>query len=869
MAPHLWPAKTSCLKWIKERVDGYKEALAKGTVEPWCANMIHEYFSAYHWSIPDDVEPTPGATYTEPVNKEGLDDKNAILDKKKKESWHYGDGKKKEPENLLASSSKSIPSTLLQFSHPRPRHLRLWQVYMKMYYRAKISALFEEEMERKYPNDVKSQKKLRMKEQGEFVQALYNSESTEVKDIVNQERSRLYDEALKQWEQECNANHTPEAIQSAIDHMVPGIKAFLKDLRDRTKLCATLIIGGPSLALSGQIITTHVHSGLTAGDNPLNFGEHSSKVFDEVITPAYVRFLRQVYSFGDSTSTILADTSSMSQTHASGSEDTTMRTIDQDKESNDDKGYDALFGVFTSEPTSGGAATPSSMSATANKTNETPAPSSKDYIDYEAIRAQNIERNHRLMESLGLFEAAAQVAPPAETNKTSKSKRARKCKSSAMASDDASVRSTGPNTCQKTARLSLKDPESDLASTSLSTFSSTSLSTSLSTSSSVSSSALSSTSPSASLSTSSGTLPEPSSVLPDLNPSPLVPSVAPSAGVQSGMSPNPSPQVLNPSLSAGTQPGTSPDPSLVLPGLNPLPRLPNVSPSMGTQSGTLPDPSLVPDLNPSPPVPNVSPSVGTQSGMSPDPSLVPDLNPLPPVPNVLPSVGIQSGTSPDPSLVPDLNPSPPVPNVSPSVGTPSGTSPDPMVPDLNPLPQVPNVSLSAGARSGTSPDPSAMLLGLNPLLPLPNLSPSVGTQSGTSPDPSSAVLDPSSVLPDLNPSPPVPNVSPSVSTQSVLNVSPFAGTQSGMLPDPSSVPSHLNPSPLVPDVLPSAGTQSVPNVLPFMGTQSGTLLDPSSVLPHLNPSPLDPNVLPSAGTQSGTLNEDLEGWPQWIIPQFQ
>ncbi|KAF9504385.1 hypothetical protein BS47DRAFT_1368829 [Hydnum rufescens UP504] len=434
MAPHLWPAKTSCLKWIKERVDGYKEALAKGTVEPWCANMIHEYFSAYHWSIPDDVEPTPGATYTEPVNKEGLDDKNAILDKKKKESWHYGDGKKKEPENLLASSSKSIPSTLLQFSRPRPCHLRLWQVYMKMYYRAKISVLFEEEMERKYPNDVKSQKKLRVKEQGEFVQALYNSKSTEVKDIVNQECSRLYDEALKQWEQECNANHTPEAIQSAIDHMVPGIKAFLKDLRDHTKLCATLIIDGPSLALSGQIITTHhsdkdmrnsVHSGLTAGDNPLNFEEHSSKVFDEVITPAHVRFLRQSFlnasnaegapppstpesAFGDSTSTILADTSLMSQTHASGSKDTTMRTIDQDKESNDDEGYDALFGVFTSEPTSGGAATPSSMSATANKTNETPAPSSKDYIDYEAIRAQNIERNHRLMESLGLFEAAAQ-----------------------------------------------------------------------------------------------------------------------------------------------------------------------------------------------------------------------------------------------------------------------------------------------------------------------------------------------------------------------------------------------------------------------------------------------------------------------------
>jgi U3 small nucleolar ribonucleoprotein component len=87
---------------------------------------------------------------------------------------------------------------------------------MKMYYRAKISVLFEEEMEHKHPNDVKSQKKLCVKEQGDFFQALYNSKSTEIKDIINKEHSRLYDEALKQWEQECNANHTPEAIQRCI-----------------------------------------------------------------------------------------------------------------------------------------------------------------------------------------------------------------------------------------------------------------------------------------------------------------------------------------------------------------------------------------------------------------------------------------------------------------------------------------------------------------------------------------------------------------------------------------------------------------------------------------------------------------------------
>ncbi|KAF9504128.1 hypothetical protein BS47DRAFT_1369008 [Hydnum rufescens UP504] len=160
--------------------------------------------------------------------------------------------------------------------------------------------------------------------------------------------NRLYDEALKQWEQECNANHTPEAIQR--------FEGSHKTVCDIDNWWA---ITGAQWANNHNSCTLWTHR----GDNPLNFGEHSSTVFDEVITPAYVRFLHQVYC----------------------SKDTTMRTIDQDKESNDDKGYDALFGVFTSKPTSGGAATPSSMSATANKTNETPAPSSKDYIDYEAI----------------------------------------------------------------------------------------------------------------------------------------------------------------------------------------------------------------------------------------------------------------------------------------------------------------------------------------------------------------------------------------------------------------------------------------------------------------------------------------------------
>jgi hypothetical protein len=88
MAPRLWPAKTSRLAWIKERTDDFKEANAKGTVDAWCMNMVRDYFAKYHWSVPDDVEPMPDATYAKPIDAKGLEEKNVILDKKKKVRCH-------------------------------------------------------------------------------------------------------------------------------------------------------------------------------------------------------------------------------------------------------------------------------------------------------------------------------------------------------------------------------------------------------------------------------------------------------------------------------------------------------------------------------------------------------------------------------------------------------------------------------------------------------------------------------------------------------------------------------------------------------------------------------------------------------------
>ncbi|KAF9504129.1 hypothetical protein BS47DRAFT_1401722 [Hydnum rufescens UP504] len=219
-----------------------------------------------------------------------------------------------------------------------------------------------------------------------------------------------------------------------------------------------------------------------------------------------------------------------------------------------------------------------------------------------------------------------------------------------MASDNASVHSTGPNTCQKTTHLSLKDPESDLASTSLSTFSSTIA---------VHFTIyfivcfiiclviditicfiiyfiwnIARTFVGAARFESLATGPK---------------CGANSPGGSSEMLPIPHQSPESTCLRYSTW--NVADPSLVLPGLNPLPRL-RMCHHPWELNLDIADPSLVPDLNPSPPVQNCLPSVETQSGTSQILRWV-RFESLPPSPKCVAVCGNSTGTSPESSLVPD------------------------------------------------------------------------------------------------------------------------------------------------------------------------------------------------------------------------
>jgi hypothetical protein len=78
-----------------------------------------------------------------------------------------------------------------------------------------------QEMDWKHSSGLKIPKKQCVKEQNNFVQALYDTESPEIKESVKLECTRLFDEAVKLWEEEHNANHSPKAIQRCSAHFFP------------------------------------------------------------------------------------------------------------------------------------------------------------------------------------------------------------------------------------------------------------------------------------------------------------------------------------------------------------------------------------------------------------------------------------------------------------------------------------------------------------------------------------------------------------------------------------------------------------------------------------------------------------------------
>ncbi|KAF7965470.1 hypothetical protein HWV62_43299 [Athelia sp. TMB] len=85
---------------------------------------------------------------------------------------------------------------------------------------------------------------------------------------------------------------TPQEYQHAIDTIHPYIESMLKELMERTGLCASLIMGGPIPSNGGKIAAISYHMGKNAIGS--SFGVAHQAYSTDIVRP-YTDFLRNVY----------------------------------------------------------------------------------------------------------------------------------------------------------------------------------------------------------------------------------------------------------------------------------------------------------------------------------------------------------------------------------------------------------------------------------------------------------------------------------------------------------------------------------------------------------------------------------------------
>lgn len=86
MAPKGWAAGTTRKEWLTSRLDDFISARKNNTTDLFYSNVFKAWFALYHWSLPDNIEPAPGAAYTEPDpdNTDACSEKEEKIGKKKR-----------------------------------------------------------------------------------------------------------------------------------------------------------------------------------------------------------------------------------------------------------------------------------------------------------------------------------------------------------------------------------------------------------------------------------------------------------------------------------------------------------------------------------------------------------------------------------------------------------------------------------------------------------------------------------------------------------------------------------------------------------------------------------------------------------------
>ncbi|PPQ76848.1 hypothetical protein CVT24_010585, partial [Panaeolus cyanescens] len=127
---------------------------------------------------------------------------------------------------------------------------------------------------------------------------MYNKLSKEEKDAFLKKAKEKHAQELKEWEAEHSKPIAtdPASRLRCIQSLQPVLQPILDLVSEATGWKCTLIAGGPFPSQEGRLSVLGIHSGVTTGEVPMNFGRAESERYHKQLVPMFISFLQKCYS---------------------------------------------------------------------------------------------------------------------------------------------------------------------------------------------------------------------------------------------------------------------------------------------------------------------------------------------------------------------------------------------------------------------------------------------------------------------------------------------------------------------------------------------------------------------------------------------
>ncbi|KAF9505159.1 hypothetical protein BS47DRAFT_1400654 [Hydnum rufescens UP504] len=126
---------------------------------------------------------------------------------------------------------------------------------------------------------------------------MWDAETPDIHEKVKVEHQCHYEVSLANFKQENPEGvlQTPEQYEGAINFLVPFLEQVMAVITENTGFTISVLVGGPSPVANGDLVTFHIHKGVTKEEHPLDFGSFAHKLVNDSLIPKFIEFLGKAF----------------------------------------------------------------------------------------------------------------------------------------------------------------------------------------------------------------------------------------------------------------------------------------------------------------------------------------------------------------------------------------------------------------------------------------------------------------------------------------------------------------------------------------------------------------------------------------------